>query len=89
MKSSVALRKARKLIESESCQYVCFALDNVRGAKHTDVKKRLSRLFPERSVMLWLIDHGFDVWGASNAARLAYRLRWIDWMIIGYEAVGD
>lgn len=101
MKSSEALRRARSLILSDRRIYVCHALQEVPHGAETDVANRLNVLFKGEPIENWLYDNSrrFRIWEErvfenaswrerSNELRL-YRLRWIDWMIKGYEAVGD
>lgn len=113
MKSSEALKNARRLIQEQETVYVCYALRMV-GGSCTAVYDNLRRVIGERSIASWLRDHseGYRQWcdarsdEALQRARAhpepyaplnpeftrtmrQYRLAWIDWMIEGYEAVGD
>jgi hypothetical protein len=94
MKSSEALKKVRKCIEDRSEVYVCYALANA-DAKHTAVYKRLDELFRDHngtmSIIMWLYKKGYTsaLTDATVEDKREYRLRWIDWMIEGYEKVGD
>jgi hypothetical protein len=94
MKSSDALREARALLHSgRGVNHVCIALEAIGADKSTDVGRRLKRLFAypygNRSVSEWLSRQGVDISKATTEDFLSYRLRWIDWMIEGYERVGD
>ena len=112
MKSSEALKGARRLIQAQETVYVCHALI-VAGGGHTAVYSNLHSMFGEASITSWLREHSQDYrqWREAHlreSRRTAgcvvgyvprnpdftrtmrqYRLAWIDWMIEGYEAVGD
>ena len=100
MKSSTALRQARELIESGRETFVCLALSfRVIGGADTQVYRRLNAIFTRGfSIDSWLKRESprfrkfllREHHGALYQDQLRlYRLRWIDWMIEGYEAVGD
>lgn len=67
----------------------------------TNVEKRLGKLFGGSPVQYWLITNHPPYlkyenkmlregsYGTLNDQLRLYRLRWIDWMIEGYEKVGD
>lgn len=98
MKSSVALRKARKLISSGKEQFVCAALI-LANDERSKVKEVLKRMFGGRPVDSWLSGNCEDFnlflnrkdfkFSEYSEAMRAYRLRWIDWMIEGYKKAGD
>jgi hypothetical protein len=101
MKSSEALRRARRLIYTGREKFVCRALSQV-GAQGTDVARRLEKLFSSTNggfevLDVFLVitypsfeDYTFGInWRSYNRLMREYRLAWIDWMIEGYEAVGD
>ena len=91
MKSSEALRLARRMIESGERIHVCSALFYATSREqNTKVQKRLARLFGYTSVTQWLHAQGYArQWDNYSSRMRDYRLRWIDWMIEGYEAKGD
>lgn len=101
MKSSEALRKARRLISAGRPRYVCCALVYI-GGTNTKVYQKLKKIFSypgggTMSLEAYLADRYPDF--NRSFGRLSYsdyfdgmreyRLAWIDWMIEGYEAVGD
>lgn len=102
MKSSTALKKARKLIVSYQEVFVCIALEEV-GAEKTKVYKRLDNLFPDdKTADEWLLQNSIDYcdfrarlpiphWYSQQyeEAMRHYRLAWIDWLIPQYKAKGD
>lgn len=94
MKSSDALREARKVLEQRhSIKHVCVALEIVGADRCTDVGRRLKSIFAHpygaRSIVVWLRNQGLVTSSATAEDFFNYRLRWIDWMIEGYEKVGD
>lgn len=97
MKSSEALRQARKLIAQGDETFVCRALQRgAPGGIDTDVYQRLLHMFGNVSVVGWLWGNSLDfrLWYSSHQeypdkVMRDYRLLWIDWMIPAYKAVGD
>jgi len=88
MKSSTALRQAKDRIERRMAIHVCVALSI--QACNTDVAYRLEKLFGPNSVADQLHRRGYaKAYDTHSEEMRAYRLRWIDWMIGGYEKVGD
>lgn len=90
MKSSTALRRARVLVKNGKPRFVCSAIILV-GGKNTAVDKQLRSLFSLKCCTLetWLLENVPDDLIYNYAIVKEYRLAWIDWMIEGYEAVGD
>lgn len=101
MKSTTALRAARKLIENERYAHVCRAIrcacPGDEGV-YTEVWKHIQRSLGDYIVVdCWLQKHvlKFDAWSKNisgreyDTAMREYRLRWIDEMIAQYEAKGD
>jgi hypothetical protein len=95
MKSSQALKLARNFIlYQNSYEYLCTILDyKIPDSKETAVRKNLREIFDHQyrnyGVLEWLKDmHGIIIKSYSTEAT-DYRLAWIDWMIEGYEAIGD
>lgn len=101
MKSTTALRAARKLIENERYHHVCHAIKCAYPGKkgiHTEVYREIQcslNGFTVVDTWLWSNVPGFDKWSESvredtyAKAMREYRLRWIDEMIAQYEAKGD
>jgi hypothetical protein len=87
MKSSAALRIAKSRIEKGLNTHVCDAL---RMAGYSNARTKLIGMFGSKSVASWLHERGhaesFDI---HSPEMREYRLKWIDWMIEGYERVGD
>lgn len=98
MKSSEALRRVKSWAGCNTGYfYVCLKIKHLGGSK-TAVYNKLERIFPcYDTAEDWLEENveGFKDWEDQAtddefvAAMRQYRLRWIDWMIEGYEAVGD
>lgn len=100
MKSSEALKAARKLIANGEEEYVCFALTAVGGGK-TVVRDNIDSVCDGGSIRFWLADESADFAaflhkhkyhyysGPVQEALQQYRLRWLNWLIPQYEAVGD
>lgn len=101
MKSTTALRAARKLIENGTFSHVCLVLRYAYPGEegvHTEVWKHIQRSLGSHIVVdSWLQKQvpGFDAWSKNisgreyDTAMREYRLRWIDEMIAQYEAKGD
>ena len=100
MKSTTALRAARKLIENEQYRHVCHAIKYAYPGQegiHSEVYREIQRRFRFAIVDTWLWNNapGFDEWSMSvdwntyAKTMREYRLRWIDEMIAQYEAKGD
>ena len=91
MKSSEILREARKLIESGEHNHVCLAIGEIACSDHI-VRRICESIYPCRDVASWLHDNHrkkyLDLLYIDFGFR-DYRLAWIDWMIEGYEAIGD
>jgi hypothetical protein len=97
MKSSVALKIILDRLKGGSYRFVCCDLRDiakVHGSR-CDALNRLEKMFVGTTVVDWLFANVPDakayinsVQDWSGAAR-AYRIRWVEWMIEGYEAVGD
>lgn len=88
MKSSEALRIARgKLAAGGGFGICCQLPGNSAGNRVAD---RICKSIDWCGyVEFWLHRQGIP-WSQLRATEMrAYRLRWIDWMIIGYEAIGD
>ena len=97
MKSSTALKKARELLAIGDAEYLCVALDEV-GGSNTLVYRNLKDIFMNYStVEMWLglncPEAATVLSGTSGRAHTellrAYRLRWVDWLIPQYSAIGD
>jgi hypothetical protein len=96
VKSSKALKRARRQIETDKNSYICNALFSI-GAINTAVYKALKGIFKEKSVDFWLLTESKDfkdfisksTHDTCREQLRLYRLRWIDWMIEGYEKAGD
>jgi len=97
MKSSEALKIVKENVLGHSDKFfLCFELRNIH-ATNTPVYKNIRCILGNFPVSSWLTDNvqGFSTWmdNAPNLEFIAimrdYRLRWIDWLIEGYEAVGD
>lgn len=101
MKSTTALRAARKLIENERYAHVCHAIKYAYPGKkgiHTEVYREIQcslNGFIVVDTWLWSNAPEFEEWSKSvggityTKTMREYRLRWIDEMIAQYEAKGD
>lgn len=102
MKSTTALRAARKLIENGRYHHVCHAIKYAYpGQKgiHSEVYREIQcslNGFTTVDTWLWSNAPGFDEWcrlvrNIDEYLHIMreYRLRWIDEMIAQYEAKGD
>lgn len=101
MKSTTALRAARKLIENERYHHLCHAIKYAYPGQegiHTEVYREIQCSLNGFTVVdTWLLSNapGFYEWSksvdGSTYAKVMheYRLRWIDEMIAQYEAKGD
>lgn len=101
MKSTTALRAARKLIENRRYNHVCLALkyaypgnEGTTSNAYRDIQRSLNNYIV---VDAWLQDNVPEFLNWSRNTRgceyttgmREYRLRWIDEMIAQYEAKGD
>lgn len=99
MKSSKALRQARKLIADGTEEYLCIALEfGVENGRYTRVYQRLNNFLDGMTVDNWLANNSKKYVKFRTKERMGreydsamhqYRLAWIDWMIPQYEAIGD
>jgi hypothetical protein len=96
MKSSTILKKARKLIKSGECYYVCWAVE--RSSKNNNFKGQNITKFISESIHP---HHTLGHWIQGQLDYCTYddpyykqlirqtRLNWIDHMIELYKAKGD
>jgi hypothetical protein len=99
MKSSEALRRAKVLIAQGCVRHVCHALADVQGRLRSadpklpvehNIRKALGTSWgATRSLEGYWRDMGDEKLVDFIRENKAYRLAWIDWMIEGYEAIGD
>jgi hypothetical protein len=96
VKSSTALKKVLEALNKRRVMFVCCGLDDVPGGTDTAVYARLQDLFRTYTVKGWLVRNDQDaaryLQDDTNdvySVMLEYRIRWVKWMIEGYEAVND
>lgn len=105
MKSSEVLRAARVFIKDYREEFLCQAIGKVLGGYWQRRGSQVGRaiiesLAPYGTVDTWLSYAAEDFKDVANMAggynspgyellMREYRLRWIDWMIEGYERIGD
>lgn len=87
------LKEARRLIESGQCEFVCSAVENAAVAQNlpievaTTITSRVTDSLGGdlNTVQDWLEERGIPRLKLTPKNMRTYRMRWIDWMIKGYE----
>ena len=95
MKSSQILKKARKLIASGECYFICNAVFRVGRQnwcedKSYEIEKYISTQLNGMASLGGWLRSCHDINPSTSSRKLKQtRLNWIDWMIAAYEEKGD